>query len=46
MKKLFKFLSVIASIGAAIYAISLFFSKKKTKLDDVVLEKILEAEDE
>ena len=46
MKKLFKFLGTIAAIGAAIYAISLIFTKKKTKLDDAVLDKILELDDE
>lgn len=46
MKRLFKFLGTIAAIGASIYAISLIFTKKKTKLNDIVLDKILEVEDD
>ena len=46
MKKLFKFLGTIAAIGAVIYAVSLIFSKKKAKLNDAVLEKIIEVDDE
>lgn len=46
MKKLFKFLGTIAAIGAVIYAVSLIFSKKKAKLNDDVLDKIIEIEDE
>ena len=46
MKKLFKFLGAIAAIGAIIYAISFIFTKKKAKINDVVLDKLIEIDDE